>query len=125
LLINQEWKELKRKHIYFLDALGKYNIHRYMNLFGLLGIKHSILIDRDNDPDIQTEVNNFITSKQNNFTYKIDTFAIDLEDFLGITKPSKERNDLKPLNVINHYYNELISPQKIVDLKNKILNLIN
>lgn len=124
LLIHQEWHELKKKHIYFLDALGKFNIHRYLNLFGHLGIKHSVLMDKDNDPDIQTEVNDFILNQQNTFTHKIDTFPVDLEDFLGITKPHKDRNDLKPLNVILHYNNAQIAQQKIDDLKAKVLNLI-
>jgi len=124
LLIHQEWKELKKRHIYFLDALGKFNIHRYMNLFGELGIKHSVLMDCDNDPDIQSEVNRFIRAHQNSFTHKIDEFSVDLEDFLGITKPSRDRNDLKPLNVIQHYRSNQIQPQKIADLKDKIIDLI-
>ncbi len=125
LLIHQEWNEIKKKHIYFLDALGKFNIHRYMNLFGELGIKHSVLMDSDNDPDIQAEVNNFILTHKNQFTHKIDTFAIDLEDFLGITKPSKDRNDLKPLNVILNYKNNQIQQQKIEDLKSKVVSLVS
>ncbi|MDP2891719.1 MAG: AAA family ATPase, partial [Bacillota bacterium] len=37
-LLNTKWLDLKAKHLYFLDAMGKFNIHRYMNLFGKLGI---------------------------------------------------------------------------------------
>ncbi|PLS67442.1 MAG: hypothetical protein CV045_13590 [Cyanobacteria bacterium M5B4] len=33
--------------IFVLDAIGKYNIHHFMNLFGELGIPHAVLYDRD------------------------------------------------------------------------------
>jgi predicted ATP-dependent endonuclease of OLD family len=125
LLIQQEWKELKKRHIYFLDALGKFNIHRYMNLLGDLGIRHSVLMDSDNDPNIQSEVNSFILSRKNCFTHKVDTFQGDLETFLGISKPSRDRNDLKPLNVIQNYKNNQIQPQRIAELKAKIISLID
>ena len=69
-----------------------------MNLLGELGIRHSVLMDSDNDPNIQSEVNSFILSRKNLFTHKVDTFQGDLETFLGISKPSRDRNDLKPLN---------------------------
>lgn len=124
LLIHQEWQELKTKHLYFLDALGKFNIHRYMNLFGILGIKHSVLMDCDIDTDIQSEVNNFIFSHKNDFTHKVDTFPTDLEDFLAISKPHKNRNDLKPLNVIQCYKEGKIEEQRILNLKDKLMNLI-
>ena len=33
--------------IYVIDTIGKFNTHRFMNLFGALGIPHYILIDGD------------------------------------------------------------------------------
>ncbi len=120
-LLNNKWLDLKDKHLYILDSLGKFNIHRYMNLFGNLGIKHSILMDRDENPTQQI-VNDFIESCRNEHTSKIDLFEKDLEGFLGIA--TVRRKDLKPLNIM--YQNSIgaISEDKIKDLKEKIVRLV-
>ncbi len=124
LLVSEKWNDLKHKHIYFLDALGKYNIHRYLNLFGRLGIKHSVLMDKDKDAEIHSVLNDFIDSHRNILTINIDTFEEDLETFLEIDKPSKDRNDLKPLNIIMNYQNGNIAEYKLTELKTKIENLL-
>jgi predicted ATP-dependent endonuclease of OLD family len=125
LLINEKWNDLKNKHIYFLDALGKYNIHRYLNLFGRLGIKHSVLMDKDKDAEIHSELNNFINQHSNSLTIKVDTFEEDLEDFLEIDKPNKDRNHLKPLNIIMNYQKGNIQETKLAELKTKLIELLN
>jgi len=109
------WTEFKDKHIYILDALGKFNIHRYMNLFGFLGIEHSVLMDKDNDADIHKDINAFIESKKNKYTKQIKCFDEDIEGFLGIDKPS--RRDQKPLNIIYKYNQKEIAEDKINALK--------
>ena len=109
------WTEFKDKHIYILDALGKFNIHRYMNLFGLLGIEHSVLMDKDNDTDVHKEINTFIESKKNTYTKQIKCFDEDIEGFLGVEKPS--RRDQKPLNIIYKYNQKEITEEKINALK--------
>lgn len=121
-LLNTEWIDLKPKYLYFLDAMGKFNIHRYMNLFSELGIYHSVIYDRDQNSDIQSLINTFIDSRKNSFTKGIYTFNQDIEDFLGVQKPS--RPDLKPLNVIWNYKNNKISKTKINDLRKIIESLL-
>jgi len=59
-LTNTTWTDLVDKHIYFLDSIGKYNIHRYKNLFGKLCISHSVIMDSDTDKDIQGIIIDFI-----------------------------------------------------------------
>ncbi len=113
-LLNTEWVDLKNKHIYCLDALGKFNIHRYMNLFSELGITHSVLIDKDDD-EIQTIVNEFINTSKNTLTKSIDSLDPDLEEFLDIPKPN--RPDRKPLNIMWHYLNDKIDKTKISELR--------
>jgi len=120
-LLNNEWIELKNKNIYILDSLGKFNIHRYMNLFKYLGIDHSVLMDSDED-NIQKIINKFIELNRNNFTSKIELFDKDLEAFLGIDTP--KRKDLKPLNIMYQYKKGNIKLYKIEELKEKIINLI-
>jgi len=121
-LLDTAWSDLKEKQVYVLDSLGKYNIHRYMNLFNKLEISHSVLMDKDNDPDIHSEINQFIENNQNDSTDKIEYFDKDLEDFLEIDKPS--RKDLKPMNVMLKYSNGEIDPAKISLLKTKFESLI-
>ncbi len=118
---NDEWKNLKDKHIYILDSLGKFNIHRFMNLFNYLGINHSVLMDSDDD-EIQTLVNDFINESKNDFTKKIHYFNKDLENFLNIETP--KRKDLKPLNIMHKYKNGEISSEKLSEFKRIIEDLI-
>ncbi len=117
-LINQVWTDLKDNHIYFLDSMGKFNVHRYMNLCGRLGIPHSVLIDSDKDADIHGVINTFIDNNKNDFTAKTYAFDVDIEGFLGIGKPT--RNDQKPLNIISKYHKGEISVAKIDELKGVI-----
>lgn len=113
-LMDTKWTELKDKHIYIVDAMGKFNIHRFMNLLNMLGIKHSVLMDKDSS-NIQSMVNEFIDNNIGDYTYKIHYFAKDLEDFLGIATPV--RKDLKPLNVMYKYSEGEIYEDKVMELK--------
>jgi len=108
--------------MYILNAAGKYDIHRYMNLFGRLGIKHSILFDGDNDSNKHKKINEFIQSNKNSFTLKLYQFPKELEDFLEIPKESDRYK--RPLNVMWHYRNNKIPQQKIDELTEIIKNLI-
>lgn len=122
-LFNNKWTNLTNSNIYVLDAMGKFNIHRYMNLFAKLGISHSVLIDGDKDKDIQAIVNNFIKENFNEFTRKLYSFEYDLEHFLGIKKPEK-RKDLKPLNIMYNYHNNFIEQTKTEELRLVIESLL-
>lgn len=121
-LISNKWVDYKCKHLYFLDAMGKFNIHRYMNLFKELGIKHSVIYDSDKDKDIQEIVNNFILSNKNELTKGLYSFETDLEGFLGIDR--WVRGDLKPLNIMFKYKSGLIEDNKILELKSIVDNLL-
>lgn len=120
-LIKNEWN-LTNKKLYVLDALGKFNVHRYMNLFNELGIQHSILIDADNNEGVQLLINKFLENQKNPYTKKIDYFNKDVEKFLGIKTPS--RRDKKPLNVLWHCKKNKIPDYKINYLEYKINKLI-
>lgn len=78
-----------------IDALGKCNIHRFMNLLGELKIEHSVLHDQDlnkngDDKIFHERLNRLIQDTNNGFTRKIHVFDDDLEAFLGVTMPDKE-----------------------------------
>lgn len=121
-LMKTKWIDLFSRHIYILDAMGKYNIHRYMNLFGKLGIKHSIIIDSDADADIHSYINSFLNDNKNEYTSRIYCFQKDLEDFFNIKAPS--RKDLKPLNIMKKYSSGEILGNKIDELYDIIISLV-
>lgn len=123
-LIKNEWEDLREKRIYVLDAMGKFNIHRYMNLFKELGIHHSILADKDKNNGVHEIINEFIMQNKNKYTKNIHFFEEDIEEFLGIQRLSSRRKDKKPLNVMWHYKNDKIQPDKINNLKILIEKLI-
>lgn len=53
-LIENKWENLRESRACIVDCMGKYNIHRYMNLFKELGILHSILLDKDENDQIHS-----------------------------------------------------------------------
>lgn len=118
-LMNTQWTELKEKHIYCLDALGKYNIHRYIVLLTKFGLSYSVLMDFDEDSKQHKYINEFVKSKIS----KLHGFEKDFEAFLGITPVPKNRSDLKPLNVLKNYEDGNITEEKIEELKEIIKNL--
>lgn len=121
-LVYSIWPDLRSKHLYFLDSMGKYNIHRYMNLFGKLGIKHSVVYDKDKDENIHQVINEYIDKNKNSNTKGIYNFDTDIEGFLNINKSA--RADLKPLNIIWHYNNSKIDNNKILELKKIIESIL-
>jgi len=123
-LIKNEWGDIREKRIYVLDAMGKFNIHRYMNLFKELGISHSVLADRDEDKNVHEYVNQFIEGQKNDYTRSIDFFDKDIECFLGIGYPPSDRRDKRPLNVMCQYFGAKISEDKIEVLRSKIERLL-
>ncbi|MEX2706574.1 MAG: ATP-dependent endonuclease [Candidatus Freyrarchaeum guaymaensis] len=123
-LIKNEWSDLREKKIYILDAMGKFNIHRYMSLFKALGINHSVLADKDENHNVHEIINRFIEENRNEYTIAIDFFDKNIEEFLGIRTPPADKRYKKPLNVLWHYLNNRISKNKINELKNKIVKLL-
>jgi predicted ATP-dependent endonuclease of OLD family len=123
-LIENKWTNLCNKRACILDAMGKYNVHRYMNLFKQLGIRHSVLIDKDLGGSAEYCLNDFINSSSNGFTEKIDCLQDDLESFLGIQPPAKNSTDKKPLNVMWQYNKGKIDNERIENLKKKVEGLL-
>lgn len=124
-LIEKKWENLGESRACILDAMGKYNIHRYMNLFKELGILHSILLDKDEDAQIHVLINNFIQGQKNEYTKRIHFFEKDIETFLGVSPPPANRRDKKPLNVMWHFSQGKIDARKIEELKTVVGNLLS
>lgn len=99
---------------YILDCIGKYNIHRFMNLLGSLGVTHSVLHDDDENKNEHHELNKLIAdSKQVGLTIEIKQIAKNLESFLGVTPPGSPHR--KPQHILYCYTTNKIDSKKISD----------
>ncbi len=108
-----------QKGTYILDCLGKYNIHRFMNLLAKLGLEHSVIFDDDDNKDEHQELNELIkNSSDRNTTKSIKTIPKDLETFLNL--PSPKGDHRKPQHVLYLYENGKIDKSKINDFCNLI-----
>ncbi|WAM36519.1 ATP-dependent nuclease [Caldicellulosiruptor acetigenus] len=121
-LIRNKVQKLNEKKIYVLDAMGKFNIHRYMNLFKELGIYHSVLMDKDENRNLHEIVNDFIFNNKNDYTKKIDLFEKNIEDFLNVAQVKQGWK--KPINILWHYFHNKIEEKKLEDLIEKVKQLI-
>jgi len=108
--------------VFVFDAIGKYNIHRFMNLFGEFGIPHAVLYDHDGGKPTGILIETTIQASQNAYTIGIDHFSHDLEIYLGI--PPATRPDRKPQHVMWHVKQGKIDPTKLNELAIKIQTLL-
>ncbi len=97
---------------YILDCLGKYNIHRFMNLLGALGINHSVLHDDDGNKNEHAELNSLIeNSKIDDVTIEVKQVPQDLETMLGV--PTSKASRRKPQHLLYCYENGQLEKEKI------------
>lgn len=95
-----------------LDCLGKYNIHRFMNLLSHLGIPHSVLHDDDDNKGKHADLNQLIqNSKHAKLTHSIYTIPKDIESFLNIPSAGPDRR--KPQRVLFLYSEGKIESSKL------------
>lgn len=104
---------------YILDCLGKYNIHRFMNLLSALGVLHAVLHDDDDNKEEHQELNQLISdSKHADFTRSVVTLPKDLETVLGVTSPGSSRR--KPQHLLYCYSCGQIDIGKLTDFCSKV-----
>jgi predicted ATP-dependent endonuclease of OLD family len=100
--------------LYVLDSIGKFNMHRFMNLLAQLGIPHSVIHDDDENRDQHADVNQLIQdSKHATLTTTVISIAGDLETMLGIPKPKSDHR--KPQHLLYLYESGQINPDKVED----------
>ncbi len=103
--------------LHILDCLGKYNIHRFMNLLGHLGVTHSVIHDDDNNNDEHADLNQLIQdSKHATLTHSVKPITKDLETLLGLPPagPNGGKADhRKPQHVLFHYTEGKIDDGKL------------
>ncbi len=71
--------------LFVLDCIGKFNIHRFMNLVGRLRIPHSVLHDADDGKPSHQAAAQAISESENDYTIGVGQVDPDIEGFLGLT----------------------------------------
>ncbi len=97
---------------YVLDCLGKYNIHRFMNLLSSLGVVHAVLHDDDNHANEHQELNQLVADSKNaDLTRSVITIPNDLENYLGVVPPGSSHR--KPQHLLYCYATHQIDNAKL------------
>lgn len=101
--------------VYVLDCLGKYNVHRFMNLLIRLGIPHSVLFDADTGKGEEHEELNTLIQEtaHESLTLRIEGLSEDLEAFVG-AKPEKISHR-KPQSLLLQYESGGLDHEKVDD----------
>src|SRR5262249_9664536 len=86
-LIKTNQLQVPPSGIFVLDASGKYEIPRFMNLLHAFKINHAVVHDRDSTQKHE-ELNNLIQDVRNENTIGVEVLEKNLEDVLGLTLPS-------------------------------------
>lgn len=115
------------KGVVVLETLGKYNIHRFMNLLGELRIDHAVLHDMDknktgDEKAKQDALNQLIQESRNTCTKVVETLPSNLEDFLGV-QVSGERWK-KAAEVLLAVQQNKVAADKLGDFKTKVSALL-
>lgn len=110
-LISKKALQAPSGGVFVLDCIGKYNIHRFMNLLGRLRIGHSALYDGDNGKPVDQAVAKAIAESRNPFTLTVEVMPHDLEAFLQI--PPAGKPNRKPQHVLLTYEKGQVAQERI------------
>lgn len=104
---------------YILDCVGKYNIHRFMNLLSALGVEHAVIHDDDNNINEHLELNQLIyNSTDTRYTKGILAIKDNLESYLGVPPPGPSHR--KPQHLLYCYVTNIIDDAKLKNFCNKV-----
>jgi len=109
--------------VFVLDCLGKFNIHRFMNLLKPLKVYHSVLFDGDDGRPPHDQIRQLIEGSSNEYTRGIDTFPDDIEAFLSVNKSTKPYR--KPQHVMLKLNESKIPEDNLNQFIKKIVALIS
>lgn len=115
-LLANDWHDLTKERVLVVDALGKYNFHRFLNLFKTYGIYHGIMFDNDDEKNEHAAINQLIRDRKNEFTLA-EPFEFNkcLEKHLALTLPG--RDDQKPLQILKALEDKTITAEQITALR--------
>lgn len=98
-LLARDWHDLSKHKTVVIDAIGKFNFHRFIGLFTAFGIPHGVMIDDDDNKNHHKAINELICESKNKFLLgEPIKFKGCLEKYLGLSVP--KRDDKKPLEIL-------------------------
>src|SRR5690606_6806115 len=119
-LFARDWHDLSRHRVAIVDAMGKYNLHRYIALLEGFGIPYGLMRDDDQDKDDHEVVNEMLRSKAGLSGLAEACFVNEcMETFLGLNLPV--RDDQKPVHTLKAIEAGVIAKDKLDDLRKLFL----
>jgi predicted ATP-dependent endonuclease of OLD family len=101
--------------LYVLDCMGKFNIHRFINILSHLGTCHSVLYDDDNGKTYHPDIHRLIEqSRHAELTCHIEQVKQDIETMLGVTSPVSDHR--KPQHIMFLYSTGQIASDRVESL---------
>ena len=115
-LLANDWHDLTSERVLVVDALGKFNFHRFLAIFNEYGIYHGVMFDNDDEKNEHAVINQLIRDRKNEFTLA-DPFEFNkcLEAHLGLDLPG--RDDQKPLQILKALEDKSISAEQLGELR--------
>jgi len=102
-----------KEKVNIMNAGGKYQIPRFMDLFQALGIEYSVLFDGDNDRGNHETINKYIEEQCHRNGVSVQKFPKDLEDFLGVESEPNKKDYKKPFDLLWKYEHNCIEDNKV------------
>lgn len=122
-LLSHQWSDLRDERVFVVDALGKYNMHRFVALFERFGIPFAMMIDGDGQSGVHPLVNEFLADLCRDRTLgPLVIFETDIEGFLEIECP--RRRERKPISILRHVAEGRIDEGRIQRLKEMIVTAL-
>lgn len=98
---------------YVMDGLGKYNLHRFMNLLSKLGVDHAVLHDDDENNNEHKVLNQLVRDSRTEFTRAIVPIPGELETLLGVDR--QKQTSRKPQHLLYRYDSNGIDGDKLAE----------
>ncbi len=115
-LLARDWHDLSRHRVAIVDAMGKYNLHRYIALLEGFGIPYGLMLDDDQDKDHHKVVNEMLKNKASVNQLAEACFVNEcMEKFLGLNLPV--RDDQKPLHTLKSIEAGVVDQYRIEELR--------
>ena len=117
-LIARKWRDLSKYHVSVIDAMGKFNFHRYVALLEKFEISYGLMLDDDEDKNHHVAINEMLKNRPGNHRLSEVVFIPkNMESFLGKELPDSNFN--KPIRIIQELESEGIDTDKILLLRKK------
>lgn len=115
-LLARDWHDLSRHRVAIVDAMGKYNLHRYIALLEGFGIPYGLMLDDDQGKDHHKVVNEMLKNKVGSYRLADACFVNKcMERFLGLNLPA--RPDQKPVHTLKSIEAGGIDQDKLAELR--------